>query len=231
MHNVSAWSNLTCVCVLGRACRYVSISVLSPGTDGHRNRHKESIWAECLKNPSESKLHRFFQLANFKYLWTEHFLSGRKESSVCVSCWFTLGCIDPLGLCFISLELCHHPLKKSTSVYVLIKTVKYRVTEVWWWVCGIKKRCHHTNCAIGRCQQIWALTPARPLISWRHQIITSPQLHSSIHLEEPEAFSCKLTQPPLRLTEPIWANPVFVCLSVLHFLPIYMYPSLQPLCE
>lgn len=43
---------------------------------------KSSI--ECLKKPPKSKLHRFFQLANSKYLWTEHFLSGRKENCVCV---------------------------------------------------------------------------------------------------------------------------------------------------
>lgn len=77
-------------------------------------REKKSI--ECLKNPPKSKLHRFFQLANSKYLWTEHFLSGRKERCVCASGddshW---ACIDPLGLCFISLDLCHHP-RQSTSV-------------------------------------------------------------------------------------------------------------------
>lgn len=33
----------------------------------------------------KSKLHTFFQLSNSKYLWTEHFLSGRKGSAVCVS--------------------------------------------------------------------------------------------------------------------------------------------------
>lgn len=57
---------------------------------------KSSI--ECLKKPPKSKLHRFFQLANSKYLWTEHFLSGRKENCVCVCWWLTLGLYWSLGL-------------------------------------------------------------------------------------------------------------------------------------
>lgn len=40
------------------------------------------------------------------------------EFCVCLSCWLTLGCIDPLGLCFISHELRHQPWK-STSVQQL----------------------------------------------------------------------------------------------------------------
>lgn len=48
--------------------------------------HMNAVFKE---NPEREKKklqrRRFFQLANSKYLWTEHFLSGRKQSSVCVS--------------------------------------------------------------------------------------------------------------------------------------------------
>lgn len=68
----------TCVCRTTSA--HFTLARNNKAADNSRK--KSSI--ECLKKPPKSKLHRFFQLANSKYLWTEHFLSGRKENCVCV---------------------------------------------------------------------------------------------------------------------------------------------------
>lgn len=110
-----------CIYVLEYVCACLPLCLPQPqlislGTTEQRNRslYKESIWVQCLKNPPELKLHIFFQLANSKYLWTEHFLSGRKERSVCVSPvdshW---GVLIPWA--FASFHLSHHPLKAHLS--------------------------------------------------------------------------------------------------------------------